>query len=84
MKTFEVSDMTCGHCVSAVTRAVKAVDPAANVSVSLATKRVEVDSTTLDAQVIREAIAEAGYSAVEVAGGPAPAARAGGCCGSCH
>lgn len=84
MKTFEVNDMTCGHCVGAVTKAVKGVDPAAYVSVSLATKRVEVDSATADVSSIRAAIAEAGYTAVEASGEPARAGRAGGCCGSCH
>jgi copper chaperone len=30
MVTFEVNDMTCGHCVSAITKAVAFVDPGAN------------------------------------------------------
>ncbi len=31
MQNFKVSGMTCGHCVRAVTEAVKDVDPAASV-----------------------------------------------------
>ena len=38
MIEFRVEGMTCGHCVSAVTRAVKAVDPEANVRVDLEAK----------------------------------------------
>jgi len=40
MITFEVNDMTCGHCVSSITRAVKALDPAAKVQIDLAAHRV--------------------------------------------
>ena len=85
MKTFQVNDMTCSHCVSAVTKAVKGIDPAAYVSVNLATKRLEVDSAA-DARSIQSAITVAGYTAVEEAGSaePAQGARSSGCCGSCH
>ena len=33
---FQVSGMTCGHCVRAVTQAIEALDPAARVNVDLA------------------------------------------------
>lgn len=36
MIAFQVSDMTCARCAGAVTRALKAVDPAAVVRVDLA------------------------------------------------
>jgi len=86
MNTFQVNDMTCGHCVSAVTKAVKGIDPAAYVSVNLATKRVEVDSRKADLPSIKAAIAEAGYTPVEEASStePVEAARGTSCCGSCH
>ncbi|MEY3674478.1 MAG: hypothetical protein RJB47_1186, partial [Pseudomonadota bacterium] len=32
MLTFEVNDMTCGHCVSSITKAVVAVDHEAKVT----------------------------------------------------
>ena len=36
MLTFEVKDMTCGHCVGAITKAVEAADPGARVQIDLA------------------------------------------------
>jgi copper chaperone len=69
MMAFQVNDMTCGHCVSAVTRAVKSADPAANVQVSLGDKRVQVESATASADELAEAITDAGYTPV-----PLPAA----------
>jgi copper chaperone len=36
MYQFNVPDMTCGHCASAITKAVKAEDPNAEVEISLA------------------------------------------------
>ena len=35
---FNVPDMTCGHCVATVTKAVKALDPVAEVKADLAGK----------------------------------------------
>ena len=67
MNTFDVMDMTCGHCVSAITQAVKAIDPQARVQIDLAAHRVVVDQGQADAQALRKAIAEAGYTPVEVA-----------------
>ena len=61
MIEFKVEDMTCGHCASAITRAVKEVDGAARCEVDLAAKRVRVASTR-PAEEFREAIAEAGYT----------------------
>ena len=57
-----VSDMTCGHCVSAVTKALQAVDPQANVDVDLATKRVRVE-TRQPREAVTEALRQAGYPA---------------------
>lgn len=52
--------MSCGHCVKAVTEAVRAVDPAARVAVDLARARVDVESNA-DAARLRAAIVDAGY-----------------------
>jgi copper chaperone len=38
MQVFSVEGMTCGHCVRAVTDAVRNQDPAASVNVNLAAK----------------------------------------------
>ncbi|MBL0726494.1 heavy-metal-associated domain-containing protein [Piscinibacter sp. HJYY11] len=85
MIVFNVNDMTCGHCVVAVTKAVKAVEPAATVSVDLRTKVVQIDATRADGQTLKSAIADAGYTPVEAAPAAAPsAAPARSCCGSCH
>lgn len=61
MLDFQVEGMTCGHCEQAVTRAVTSVDPTAKVEVNRASGRVSV-STASDAQAIRQAIEDQGYS----------------------
>jgi copper chaperone len=59
-QSFQVQGMSCGHCVSAVTQAVKAVDPQAEVQVDLATGKVEVQSEAARAD-LASAIQEEGY-----------------------
>jgi copper chaperone len=60
MYELQVENMSCGHCVAAVTKAVQALDGSAKVEVDLATKQVRVDSgAPLDA--VTAAIVEAGY-----------------------
>jgi len=63
MLTFNVQDMTCNHCASAITRAVKEVDANAKVDVQVAEKRVNIDSGVAAAE-FAEAIKEAGYTPV--------------------
>jgi copper chaperone len=60
MIEFEIKNMSCGHCVGAVTKAVKQVDPAAEVQVDLATKKVSVKSAE-PPSAFTGALAEAGY-----------------------
>ena len=60
MYQLQVEDMSCGHCVSAVTKAVQAVDGAARVEVDLATKTVRIDSASALAP-LASAIAHAGF-----------------------
>ena len=59
-QTFQVQGMSCGHCVGAVTQAMKSVDPAAEVKVDLPTGRVEVQSDS-DRAALAHAIEEEGY-----------------------
>jgi len=66
MMTFEVKDMTCGHCVSTITQAVRAVDPGATVQIDLATHRVTIEPTEADAAELSDAIQKAGYTPVAV------------------
>ena len=82
MITFEVNDMTCGHCVSTITKALKAADPLAKVSVDLATHLVEIDSTE-DAAELSDAIKEAGYTPVAASptGKQSTSPSRGCCCG---
>lgn len=64
MISFTVDDMTCGHCASTITKAVKAVDKGAKVEVDLAAHRVQVEPTEADADELAEAIKRAGYTPV--------------------
>jgi copper chaperone len=57
---FNVPDMSCGHCVATITKAVKAVDPAAEVKADLAGKTVTVDSA-VPAAALARALDAAGY-----------------------
>jgi copper chaperone len=59
---FNIPAMSCGHCADAVTQAVKSLDPAAQVNVDLASKKVVVQSVQ-DRQAVAAALAEAGYPA---------------------
>jgi len=61
MIQFEVNDMTCGHCVSAVTKAIKTVVPEAGVAIDLSEHVVRVEGP-VDAATVEQAIREAGYS----------------------
>ncbi len=59
-QTFEVSGMTCGHCEKAVTRAIKQVDPQAEVHIDRSQNKVEVQSQQ-SREILAKAIAEEGY-----------------------
>lgn len=85
MISFHVNDMTCGHCVNTITRAVKAADKDATVVIDLAARRVEIETSSLDSAELARIITDAGYTpaaleAVAVQAAPAPAARRGACC----
>jgi copper chaperone len=57
-----VQDMTCGHCVKAVTAAVQAISPGAEVEVDLAAGTVRITGCT-DPEAAQRAIEDAGYPA---------------------
>jgi copper chaperone len=61
--TFTVNDMTCNHCAGVITKAVKAVDASARVDITVADKRVVIDSAQ-PAQSFADAIEDAGYTPV--------------------
>ncbi|PVZ09802.1 MULTISPECIES: heavy-metal-associated domain-containing protein [unclassified Pseudomonas] len=62
MHTLLVQGMTCGHCVRAVTEAIQAQDPQAQVEVSLSDGRVQVHST-LEVAALARLIEAQGYTA---------------------
>lgn len=61
MLEFHVPDMTCGGCVNAITRALQAVDPQAQIQTDLPSHRVQVQ-TTASEETVRATLAEAGFS----------------------
>jgi copper chaperone len=67
MIAFEVNDMTCGHCASTITKAVKAADQEAKVEIDLASHRVRIEPAQADAKALADAIKDAGYTPVPVA-----------------
>jgi copper chaperone len=66
MIAFEVNDMSCGHCVSSITKAVQAVDPQAQVQVDLAQHRVQIEPVYAQAAQLDAAIRDAGFTPVQV------------------
>ena len=86
MTTFQVDDMTCGHCISVITKAIKGVDASANVNIDLATRRVGVGSSA-DTAKLSAAIEQAGYTPTALPHPSAqltaaqPTKRSGCCCG---
>ncbi len=60
-QTFTVTGMTCGHCEKAVERAVKQLDPQAEVKADRTQNLVQVTSTQ-PREALARAIAEEGYA----------------------
>ena len=61
MMEFQVDDMTCNHCVSTITKAVKGADANAKVDIDLQNHLVRIDGAA-DAGNIVNAIRDAGYT----------------------
>lgn len=79
MRTFHVSDMTCGHCASTISSALKRLDPKVNAEVHVAQRLVVVRASTSTEEALRGAIEDAGYTVARVqAEPPAMPARTGG------
>ena len=66
MIEFEVKDMSCGHCVAVITKAIKSVDPSAGVTIDLPARRVKVE-TARPPEALLCALADAGYPSVPAA-----------------
>ncbi|MEY4265931.1 MAG: hypothetical protein RIS90_466 [Pseudomonadota bacterium] len=69
--SFDVSGMTCGHCEKAVSRALRQLDPDAEIAIDRSIGRVMVDSAQ-DRSRLASAITAEGYT---VAPEPAPPQR---------
>jgi copper chaperone len=59
--SFDVSGMTCGHCEKAVSRALRQLDPDAEVAVDRSSGRVTVESAQ-DRTRLASAITAEGYT----------------------
>ena len=68
MFAYQVNDMTCGHCVTAITAGVHGEDRDAKVEVDLGRRLVfvETSSAGANADALRQAINAAGYEAAFV------------------
>ena len=60
-QTFTVTGMTCGHCEMAVKRALKQLDPQAEVTIDRSRNEVQVHSSQ-PREALARAIAEEGYA----------------------
>ena len=64
-EAYEVSGMTCGHCVSSVTEEVSELAGVSDVQVDLASGRLTVTADQpVGADEVRTAVEEAGYTLV--------------------
>ncbi|RJX30929.1 MAG: copper chaperone [Oxalobacter sp.] len=63
MLTFDIQDMSCGHCAGSITKAIKTIDPQADVNIDLAHKKVTIEGKA-NAKAVEKAIAEAGFTPV--------------------
>ena len=61
--TYDVTGMTCGHCVAAVTKELEALPEVTSVEVSLEDGTAVVGGS-VDIGAVLAAVAEAGYEAV--------------------
>jgi copper chaperone len=85
MISFQVNDMTCAHCVGAITRALKAADATAKLRFDLAAQRVDIEAGQANAAELGQAIRQSGYAPVQItraigADDPRSAAVHRGCC----
>ena len=66
-KTFNIEGMTCASCAQTVEKAVGKLSGVSTVSVNLATEKMQIhyDPATVTASSITQAVADAGYEAVE-------------------
>lgn len=62
---FSVPDMSCSHCVSTVTQAIRTLDPQARVEADTGAHTLDVETTRAPADVERS-LKDAGYPAQQI------------------
>lgn len=77
----KITGMTCGGCVSSVTKALKAASGVSDVQVSLSTgeAKVQFDERLTSPDRLKSAVLEAGYGVNDTRSAAGPKTR-GGCC----
>lgn len=60
MTTFNVPDMSCGHCVATIEKAVKTADAGAVLTFDLEARKVEITSA-LDDETLAKTLEAEGY-----------------------
>ncbi len=77
----KITGMTCGGCVSSVTKALKAVSGVSDAKVSLSDGEatVQFDEGMTSPDRLKSAVLQAGYGVNATASGAGPKSR-GGCC----
>ncbi|MCX8711150.1 heavy-metal-associated domain-containing protein [Gilliamella sp. B2969] len=61
-----VDNMTCQHCVKAITKAINDIDPKAKVTVDLAKHEVDIEGGSISQEAAIAAVNEAGYEFVGI------------------
>jgi copper chaperone len=61
MQEFQIPNMSCGHCVKAITTAVQSLDPHAKVQADVARHQVQVDSIATREVLVKQ-LTDAGYA----------------------
>ena len=61
----KIGGMTCGHCVSAVDKALNSLDGVKVEQVGVGTATLSYDSSATSAERIAQAVEDEGYSVVE-------------------
>jgi copper chaperone len=64
-RIYNVSGMTCGHCVLSVKEEVSEVEGVDSVEVELASGLVTVTGESFDDDAVRAAVTDAGYQVIE-------------------
>lgn len=61
-----VDNMSCQHCVNAITKAINDIDPKAKVTINLAKHEVDIEGGTISQEAAIAAINKAGYEFVGI------------------